>query len=137
MVISPKFQEFLDDIHNTAEGNERLFVNHLLIQTIEDAYNLYKCKTKKFDKRAGERLGSHEPVLLAREGRKLSRWVKTHERFPFYCQVIGLPAQEMADFICEVGMGHHELEVRRILKGLQGHKDRPIQQRKKKANGAT
>jgi hypothetical protein len=127
VVITSKFQELLDsaliESQNKSQDAEydrcRTLITYLLIQIVKDAHDLYRGNITDFQNT------SNPSLLCAKEGRALEDWVKTHERFPFYCSVLGLPFEQIRTFVLEVGAGQHEMEVHRILKGLQANKDKP------------
>lgn len=139
MVITSKFQELLnsaliesqDKSRDSDYDRCRTLVSYLLIQLIKDAHDLYRGDVKSFHD------ASNPPLLFAREGKKLEEWVKTHERFPFYCSVLGLPFEDVRTFILEVGAGQHEIEVHRIMKGLQNNGERRNRTTKLKVKVAT
>jgi len=113
-----RFDELLQQDWGSAEHHERIFIANLLIQIIRDAYDLSRSKT--FDRANKHFSETSVPVLLASEAQQLSDWLNTHERFPYYCAVIGIPHQEMRKFILEVGNGEHTLVVAGLIKGLKG-----------------
>ena len=139
MVISPKFGQLLEtallesqDKSQDADYDRcRRVITYLLIQLIKDAHDLYQGNLETFHNT------SNPTLLCAREGRALEDWIKTHERFPFYCAVLGFNHDDMRTFILEVGSGQHELEVHRILRGLQNKGETRNRQPKQKVKVAS